>query len=139
VTSNYIIFVAAKEENVYVCARSTQYCTINCHYYHDCEHFMYVWNSLWTQPSLNQILCVTQNCIITELNRQQVKEHLPVFPQKHQSIVHWICLCCAKITAALFIKRLIIVTWFCCLGSLSSLLSDGILILVWKWYKCIRY
>jgi len=38
-TINYIIFVAAKQENVYVCAKSTQY-WINCHYYHDSDHCM---------------------------------------------------------------------------------------------------
>jgi len=41
VTINYIILIATKEENVYVHARSTQYWIINCHYYHESDHFMY--------------------------------------------------------------------------------------------------
>ena len=131
-TSNYIIFVATKEENICVCVRSTQYCKINCHYYHESDHFMdeivCEHNPVWIKN-----FCVTQNCIITELNRQQVKEHLPVFSHKYQSIVHWICSWCStKITAAPLIKRVIAVTWFCCLGRWSSLLSNGILILVLK-------
>ena len=137
-TSNYINFVSTKEENVYNRAMSTQYWIINCHYYHDTDHFMdeslCKYNPVWIKN-----LCVTQKCIITELNRQQVKGHLPVFPQKYQSIVHWICLCCfTKITAALLIKTVITVTWCCCVGRCSSLLSDGILILVWTWYKCVK-
>ena len=134
-TNNYIIFVATKEENVYVRARCTHYWIINCHYYHESDHFMYeiVWehNPVWIKN-----LCVTQNCIITELNRQQVKGHLPVIPQKYQSTVHWICPCCfAEITAAVFIKTVITVSWCCfCLGCCSSLLSDGILVLLWTWY-----
>ena len=71
--------------------------------FQDSDHFMDEslgkCNPVWIKN-----LCVIQNCIITELNRQQVKGHLPVFPQKYQSIIHWICPCCfAKITAALFI------------------------------------
>jgi hypothetical protein len=137
-TNNYIIFVTTKEENIYVCATSTQYRIINCHYYHYSDHFMEgilsEHNPVWIKN-----LCVTQNCIITELNRQQVKGHLPVFPQKYQSIVHWISPCCfAKVTAALLIKRVITVTQCCCLGRWSSLLSDGILILLWTLYKCIK-
>ena len=123
-TSNYIIFVATKEKNFYICARSIWYWIINYHYYHDYDHF------------IDEIVCehkpvwiknfgVIQNCIITELNRQQVKEHLPVFSHKYQSIVHWICSWCStKITAALLIKRVITVTWFCCLGRWSALLSS---------------
>jgi hypothetical protein len=92
-----------------------------------------------TTQSASKICVWPKNCIITELNRQQVKGHLPFYPQKYQSIVHWICLCCpAKITAALLIKRLITVMWHCCLGHWYSLLSDGILILVWTWYKYIK-
>jgi len=130
-TSNCIIFVAAKEENVYVCAPSTQYWIINCHYYHDSDHFtdeiLCKRNPFWIKN-----LCVTQNCIITGLNRQQVKGNFPVFPQKYQPIVHWIWPCFfAKITASLLIERVITVIWYCCLGCWSSLLSDGILILVW--------
>ena len=139
-TSNYIIFVATKEENVYVHARSTQYWIITCHYYHYSDHFMYEilceHNPVWIKN-----LCVTQNWIITELNRQQVKGCLTVFYQKCQSIVHWICPCCsAKITAALMIKRVITVTWCCCVGLCSLLFSDGIVILIvwWTWYKCIK-
>jgi len=41
VTSNYIIFVATKEENVYVRAMCTQYWITNCHCYHDTDHSMY--------------------------------------------------------------------------------------------------
>jgi hypothetical protein len=135
VTSNYIIFVATKVEVVYICARSTQYWIISTSDSDDivykilCEH-----NPVWIKN-----LCVTQNCMITELNRQQVKGHLAVFLQKYQSIVHWNCSCCfAKITAALLINRLITVTWCFCYGTWSSLLIDGILIVVWTWYKCIK-
>ena len=124
--------------DVYVCARSTHYWTISCHYCHKSDHIMdeilCEHNPVWIRN-----LCVTQNCIITEMNRQQVKGHLPVFSQTYQSIVHRICLCCCftKITAALLIKTVITVTW-CCVGRCSSLLSDGIYILVWTWYKCVK-
>jgi len=48
VTSNYIIFVAAKEENVYVCATSTQYRIISYHYSdHLMEGILSEHNPVW--------------------------------------------------------------------------------------------
>ena len=110
---------------------------INCHYYNDSDHFiddvLCEHNPVWMKN-----LHLTQNSFITELNRQQVRGHLQVFHQKYQSILHWICPCCsAQRTAAFLFKRLITVTC-CCLGRLSSLLIDGMLILVWTWHKCIK-
>ena len=109
---------------------------INCHHCHESDHFtdeiLCEHNSVWIKD-----LCVTQNCIFTELNRQQVKGHLPVFPQTYQSIVPWICPhCFAKITAALLIKRVITVTF--CLGLWPSLWSNGILTLWWHSFPTRR-
>jgi len=65
VTSNYIIIVATEEENVYNRARSTQYWLINCHYYHDSDHFMdeilCEHNPDWSK------ICVDKKYIFTEL------------------------------------------------------------------------
>ena len=67
-------------------------------------------------PFWIKYICVTQNCLIIELNRQQVKGHLPLFRQKYQSIVHWICSCFfATITASILIKSnysdLMLLSW----------------------------
>ena len=96
------------------------------------------WNCLWTQASLNEkFVCDTKlhNCRTEQTASERTFASFSSDISLHFTFN--LPMLFPNITAALLIKRVITVTW-CCVGRCSSLLSDGISILVWTRYKCVK-